>query len=847
MSLPPSPSLRRSRDLVVLGAGMVGKCFARGTRVRLFDGRALEVEHVLDGMELMGDDGLPRIVTTGSLTHGVDTLYRITPRWTGAAPFTVTSAHILVLVNTRQPSVSERTDWPGKWRVKWWGLNAANEMKQSSRTFDSQAQALAHCAAALPVEWEVSVEDFLSTSADVQSMCMLTACAAIAFQNPQLPSLQQVLTQAMGGVAPSAVQIGYMAWWLGMWITDGHSGRPSISQGGAPPPDPHHHHEIFARLRDYQQQQLFNGPVTQVFDRTSSAGWPAYWFNYGVNSVAGRVLRLYGLINNKHVPRALICDSISVRRRVLAGLIDGDGYYNPGKVYEIAAKHRHVIDGYKELAATLGLRNSTVADHDITNDRTGQVCHSYRINVSGDMWDVVQFCAAAYKRCPQPGTAGYVRRIKEARCYGFNVDQLDDEGEYFGFAVEGGANRRFLLEDYTVTHNVSLQSPTSPHPISCRSLRLTGVCAVLPGKSALCLRFSSERFDDSYEPTYENSFVRVLHYRSLDVECRIKDTQGLLSSDTFRSEYALGYHGYLLVYSVNSLPSFHIVKEINDRLTKLIGTTHIARVLVGNKSDVGGADGGAAAGAGGAGGVENLRDSRDVGGAGGGGGGGGRQVAYEMGAALASEWGVPFVECSAKSNVNVDRAFIQVLDEIERLQSDSTITPLSLFSSISSSLACQCCLPDLDSLQEGNRWERSVALLISLTLCVALLALAASITFGLQAMNDRQQLLAYCLFSFAALLTLVSIIGLFGIRQASVEYLRVFSISVLGLWVAEVVGYLVLVSRLEMGGALLLWGTVALTALLCLEGLTAGVVWWYANLLRQSSQSNFPSTSYQAL
>ena len=27
--------------------------------------------------------------------------------------------------------------------------------------------------------------------------------------------------------------------------------------------------------------------------------------------------------------------------------------------------------------------------------------------------------------------------------------------EYFGFAVHGGHNRRFLLEDFTITHNVS--------------------------------------------------------------------------------------------------------------------------------------------------------------------------------------------------------------------------------------------------------------------------------------------------------------------------------------------------------------------------------------------------------
>ena len=412
----------------------------------------------------MGDDGLPRTVTPGSLAHGNATMYRISPLWEGARPFTVNGAHILVLVNNNKPRVKKRTtrlrngDVSFRWRVLEWELTTDNRMVDAYRgQYDTKELAEAKRSRILaagwePLEWEVSVEEYLAASGSVRHSCKLIACDAITFSNPQLPSLHHVLTTVLNR-PPTAAQIEYMAWWLGMWVTDGISRRASVCQGGAPPPDPHHHHHIFARLRDYQQ--LFNWPITQTLDSYSTAGWPLYCFNYGAGSVADRVLRAYGLLNNKHVPRAFICDSLDVRRRFMAGLIDGDGYYSErDNTYEIQAKHYDVIAGYKELAATLGLRNSRIQQHECTNQQTGETYLGHRIVISGYMWVTVQHCVATYKQCPQPGTANHVEKNKDSLCYGFDITELDD-GDYFGFAVHGGVNRRFLLEDYTVTHNVS--------------------------------------------------------------------------------------------------------------------------------------------------------------------------------------------------------------------------------------------------------------------------------------------------------------------------------------------------------------------------------------------------------
>ena len=398
-------------------------------------------------------------------------LWQITPNYSGAVPFTVNGAHILVLVNNSRPRVKKRAD-PKRgakakgrctptWRLLQWLVDrTTNAMRCLATTYATQAAAQTALAAALaawtPLEWEVSVDQFRATSRHVRRLCMLISCGQpIAFQNDQQTSLCDILTDILGQ-KPSNEQLHYMAWWLGLWLTDGDTTSPSIYQRGAPPPDAHSHHEVMYRLHQYSV--LFSGRrPQQTLSKVSSAGWHVYVFRWAAGTVAARVLAAYGLRFNKHVPQALICDSIDVRRHFMAGIIDGDGYFRKEKAaYELSAKHRAVCEGYKSLAASLGMRSGGVMMRLNTN-QTGNQYVGYRLHLSGSSWEVAQHCAAAYKRSPQPGTAAYRIPIKEPRCSGFRLQRVQAD-DYCGFAVDG--NRRFLLADYTVTHNVSKHANT---------------------------------------------------------------------------------------------------------------------------------------------------------------------------------------------------------------------------------------------------------------------------------------------------------------------------------------------------------------------------------------------------
>ena len=118
------------------------------------------------------------------------------------------------------------------------------------------------------------------------------------------------------------------------------------------------------------------------------------------------------------------------------------------------------------------------------------------------------------------------------------------------------------------------------------------------GKSSLTVQFVDGHFVESYYPTIENTFSKVIRYRGQDFATEIVDTAGQVSDDypnqtipsclewlivlidcadsltlLMQDEYSLlnskhfiGIHGYMLVYSVNSKQSFEMVQILRDKI-----------------------------------------------------------------------------------------------------------------------------------------------------------------------------------------------------------------------------------------------------------------------------------------
>ncbi|KAK9352599.1 small GTPase superfamily [Lipomyces doorenjongii] len=165
-----------------------------------------------------------------------------------------------------------------------------------------------------------------------------------------------------------------------------------------------------------------------------------------------------------------------------------------------------------------------------------------------------------------------------------------------------------------------------------RKIAVVGSRAV--GKSSMTVQFVEEHFVESYYPTIENQFSKIIRYKGQDYATEILDTAGQDEFSIMNQKHSIGVHGYVLVYSITSSSSFDMIRVIRDKILNNTGTESIPMVVVGNKSDLGAQ----------------------------------RKVETIEGKNLAQEWNCPFVETSARHNANIAKVFELLIGEIEKYQ-----------------------------------------------------------------------------------------------------------------------------------------------------------------------------------
>ena len=458
---------------LIVGAPGSGKCFARGTQLRLYNGEVIAVERIRGGELLMGDDSSPRTVVPGSIVGGRPTdraeLHLITPESSGAVPFTVNGAHILVLRNDTKPC---KRSQGSAWKVLWYEVDTAgNEMQKKSKTFASEDAADADVRRRVkewePLLWEVSVDDYLRCAPSLRAQCRMFQSDPVTFVAPHMDSLHRVLTDVLGKEASEA-QMDWAAWYLGLWLSTGRgdceSNWDSIILEELPFTDAATWREpIIRRLHVYSE--LFGESVKWSYERRSrSTGHRHLCFTFGralALSITQRLLLAYRLEQHPHIPHSWLCDTLDVRRGVLAGLIDGCGFHGALALeYSLRTDYSNEVGaGCRLLALSLGVKASKVtpATAGLRASTDGQSQGGFVVGIAGDLRAVVQLCAASHAHPAGMTEEAYVEKVRDAACFGFTVEARG-VGDYYGFSVRGGANQRFLLEDFTVTHNVSSHS-----------------------------------------------------------------------------------------------------------------------------------------------------------------------------------------------------------------------------------------------------------------------------------------------------------------------------------------------------------------------------------------------------
>ena len=149
-----------------------------------------------------------------------------------------------------------------------------------------------------------------------------------------------------------------------------------------------------------------------------------------------KTIKKYNLLLNKYIPKIYKCNSRQIRLEILAGIIDSCGSisYNG---YDVIEKNETFIDDIIYLSRSLGFAaykekvNKKVEDY-------------YRTNIHGKG---LQDIPVKYKKIEES------KLIEDVLTSEIRVEKKEVDN-YYGFELDG--NSRYLLGDYTVTHNTVL-------------------------------------------------------------------------------------------------------------------------------------------------------------------------------------------------------------------------------------------------------------------------------------------------------------------------------------------------------------------------------------------------------
>jgi len=153
------------------------------------------------------------------------------------------------------------------------------------------------------------------------------------------------------------------------------------------------------------------------------------------------------------------------------------------------------------------------------------------------------------------------------------------------------------------------------------------------GKSALTIQFFQKMFVEEYDPTIEDSYIQHTDIEGQWCILDVLDTAGQEEFSAMREQYMRTGDGFLIVYSVTDRASYDHVPEFHDLILRVKDETAFPALLVANKVDL----------------VHQ------------------RVVQEEEGREMANQFGIPYIETSAKDPPqNVDKAFQDVVRLIRR-------------------------------------------------------------------------------------------------------------------------------------------------------------------------------------
>lgn len=366
-----------------------GKCLAKDTKIIMYDGSIKKVQDIKVGELIMGDDSKPRKVL--SLARGTERMYKILQN--NGDSYIVNESHILSL-KMRKPIRIKL----GNNRIKVLYFDKCNVCFKSTSFLYSN--------------YTDKREALVATNNFVRSLSIDSRIDIELRRYFQLPkNIRKDLKGYKVGVEFNHANVSIDPYLIGLLI----GSDSGIS---------HHFSKNDSVIADYIKTLLANYHHKKGLN--------------GLNSLNDELMK-YDMLNIKHIPLEYLINSRTNRLKLLAGIIDSTGHLQKG-MYNIIHKREQLAEQIVFLSRSLGFCsciNYVTKSHVHPDNKT-----YYKVSINGTYLNDIPVMLE-HKKVTKKSNKDYLRTNIKIEPLG--IDQ------YYGFTI--GDNHRFLLHDFTVTHN----------------------------------------------------------------------------------------------------------------------------------------------------------------------------------------------------------------------------------------------------------------------------------------------------------------------------------------------------------------------------------------------------------
>lgn len=436
-----------------------GKCVSEDTEIPLWNGEVKLAKDIQIGDIIIGDDGNKRDVLT--LFNGSGKMYEISQD--RGDPYKVNDEHILTVCIPDHKSIYW-VDSTHAWRALYWDKETkmikfkeissfikikCNECdmilttKCMRRHYERKHRNIPFLTPKVNlnmndpkiIEARKKLEKFLDTIDDNN---------VIDLSIQDYFNIPKSLHRKLKGIRGKCVnwehkEVSLDPYVLGLWLGDGSQNGYGYACYDKTDPE----------IIDYLNKW---GEINDAkFTKISSSHC-----SYSISSIENfkklgcsplkKLLSEYNLIDNKHIPKEYLINSKDIRLKILAGLIDTDGYVNKDGTIEIAQfnGHKQLIDDIVYLSRSLGFY-TYVSQKKATYVYKGirKYSDAYHVKISGYTEEIPT-------RLPRKRSRNTEQYNMRNSTGSIKIKEIENQN-YVGIGTNG--NHRFLINDFTVTHN----------------------------------------------------------------------------------------------------------------------------------------------------------------------------------------------------------------------------------------------------------------------------------------------------------------------------------------------------------------------------------------------------------